>query len=108
MRTRNSLVSWKTYKQISKINQFFLYDKDDLAEAKSQLNDAHRRIHEQEIEIKRLENEREELAAAYKEAETLRKQEEAKNQRLTAELAQTRHDYEKRLAQKEEEIEALR
>lgn len=81
---------------------------EDLAEAKSQLNDAHRRIHEQEIEIKRLENEREELAAAYKEAETLRRQEEAKNQRLTAELAQVRHDYEKRLAQKEEEIEALR
>lgn len=55
-----------------------------------------------------MENEREELSAAYKEAETLRKQEEAKNQRLTAELAQVRHDYEKRLMQKEEEIEALR
>jgi len=61
-----------------------------------------------EIEIKRLENEREELAAAYKEAEALRKQEEAKAQRLAAELAQVRHDYEKRLAQKEEELEALR
>jgi len=72
------------------------------------LNDAHRRIHEMQIEIKRLENEREELAAAYKEAEALRKQEEAKAQRLTAELAQVRHDYEKRLAQKEEELEALR
>ena len=81
---------------------------DDLTEAKSQLNDAHRRIHEMEIEIKRLENEREELAAAYKEAEALRKQAEDKAQRLAAELAQVRHDYEKRLAQKEEELEALR
>jgi chromosome segregation ATPase len=79
-----------------------------LGEAKASLNDAHRRIHEMEIEIKRLENEREELAAAYKEAEALRKQEEAKAQRLAAELAQVRHDYEKRLAQKEEELEALR
>ncbi len=79
-----------------------------MAETKASLNDAHRRIHEMEIEIKRLENEREELAAAYKEAEALRKQEEAKAQRLTAELAQVRHDYEKRLAQKEEELEALR
>ncbi len=79
-----------------------------MGEAKASLNDAHRRIHEMEIEIKRLENEREELAAAYKEAEALRKQEEAKAQRLAAELAQVRHDYEKRLAQKEEELEALR
>lgn len=61
-----------------------------------------------EMEIKRLENEREELSAAYKEAESMRKQEEAKAQRLAAELAQVRHDYEKRLLMKEEEIESLR
>ena len=54
------------------------------------------------------EDEREELAAAYREAETLRKQEEAKCQRLTAELAQVRHDYEKRLQQKEDELELKR
>lgn len=81
---------------------------DDLSDCKNQLNDAIRKTHEQELEIKRLENEREELAAAYREAETLRKQEEAKCQRLTAELAQVRHDYEKRLQQKEDELEALR
>ncbi|KAK8783252.1 hypothetical protein V5799_015409 [Amblyomma americanum] len=81
---------------------------DDLSEAKSQLADAIRRLHEYELEIKRLENERDELAAAYKEAETLRKQEEAKCQRLTAELAQVRHEYERRLQAKDEEIEALR
>lgn len=81
---------------------------DDLSDCKNQLNDAIRKNHEQELEIKRLENEREELAAAYREAETLRKQEEAKCQRLTAELAQVRHEYEKRLQQKEDELEALR
>lgn len=81
---------------------------DDLNEAKSQLGDAIRKCHEQELEIKRLENERDELAIAYREAETLRKQEEAKNQRLTAEIAAIRHDYEKRLQQKEDELEALR
>lgn len=61
-----------------------------------------------ELEIKRLENEREELTAAYKESEALRRQEEAKCQRLAAELAQVRHDYEKRLLLKEEELESLR
>ncbi|XP_054714949.1 paramyosin-like [Uloborus diversus] len=81
---------------------------DDLNDCKSQLSDAVRRIHEMDLEIKRLETEREELTAAYREAESLRKQEEAKAQRLTQELAQMRHDYEKRLSQKEEELEALR
>lgn len=61
-----------------------------------------------DMEIKRLENEREELSAAYREAETLRKQEEQKAQRLSSELATVRHDYERRLTQKEEELEALR
>ncbi|CAL1275352.1 unnamed protein product [Larinioides sclopetarius] len=81
---------------------------DDLGDCKAQLSDATRRIHEMDLEIKRLETEREELSAAYREAESLRKQEEAKAQRLAQELAQMRHDYEKRLAAKEEELEALR
>ncbi|GFT84045.1 paramyosin [Trichonephila clavipes] len=81
---------------------------DELGDAKAQLSDATRRIHEMDLEIKRLETEREELSAAYREAESLRKQEEAKAQRLAQEIAQLRHDYEKRLAAKEEELEALR
>ncbi|KAG8189720.1 hypothetical protein JTE90_019668 [Oedothorax gibbosus] len=81
---------------------------DDLNDAKAHLSDASRRIHDMDLEIKRLENEREELSAAYREAETLRKQEEAKAQRLSSELASVRHDYERRLTQKEEELEALR
>lgn len=81
---------------------------DDLTDTKAQLSDAQRRIHEMDLEIKRLENERDELHAAFKEAEALRRQEEAKAQRLAAELAQVRHEYEKRLAMKEEELESLR
>ncbi|GFY34336.1 paramyosin [Trichonephila clavipes] len=81
---------------------------DELNDAKAHLSDASRRIHDMDIEIKRLENEREELSIAYKEAETLRKQEEAKAQRLSSELASVRHDYERRLTVKEEELDSLR
>lgn len=46
---------------------------DDLNDAKNQLADMNRRLHELELELRRLENEREELAAAYKEAEAVSK-----------------------------------
>lgn len=49
-------------------NNIFL---DDLSDAKNQLADMTRRLHELELELRRLENEREELAAAYKEAEAV-------------------------------------
>jgi phage shock protein A len=44
---------------------------DDLHDARNQLADLNRRLHELEIELRRLENEREELTAAYKEAEAV-------------------------------------
>ena len=44
---------------------------DDLHETKANLSDLTRRYHELEIECRRLENEREELSAAYKEAEAV-------------------------------------
>jgi len=81
---------------------------DELHEVKSQLSDVTRRYHELEVEVRRLESEREELSAAYREAEMARKSEEQKAQRLTAEIAQLRHDYEKRLSLKDEEIESIR
>ncbi|XP_014221217.1 paramyosin, long form [Trichogramma pretiosum] len=81
---------------------------DDLGDAKNQLADMNRRLHELELELRRLENEREELAAAYKEAEAGRKIEEQRSQRLSAELSQLRHETERRLAEKDEEIEAIR
>lgn len=81
---------------------------DDLSDAKNTITELTRRLHEAELEIRRLENEREELTAAYKEAEAGRKAEEQRAQRLSAELAQFRHEAEKRLQEKDEEIEAIR
>uniref|UniRef100_A0A4D5RAD0 Paramyosin n=1 Tax=Scolopendra viridis TaxID=118503 RepID=A0A4D5RAD0_SCOVI len=81
---------------------------DDLHDVKNALSDATRRYHELEIEVKRLESEREELSAAYREAEASRKAEEAKAQRLVGEITQLRYDYEKRLTEKEEQIESIR
>lgn len=49
---------------------FYLFA-DDLHDARNQLTDLTRRMHELELELRRLENEREELTAAYKEAEAV-------------------------------------
>ena len=46
---------------------------DELRESKNTVSELTRRLHEYELEIRRLENEREELTAAYKEAEAVRK-----------------------------------
>ncbi|VVC94262.1 paramyosin, long form [Leptidea sinapis] len=81
---------------------------DELHDARANLTELNRRLHELEIELRRLENEREELTAAYKEAEAGRKAEEQRSQRLTAEFGQFRHDAERRLQEKEEEIESIR
>lgn len=81
---------------------------DDLHDARNTITELTRRLHELEIELRRLENEREELTAAYKEAEAGRKAEEQRSQRLASELNQFRHEAEKRLQEKDEEIEAIR
>lgn len=52
-------------------NEYYPIVPDDLGDAKNQLADMNRRLHELELELRRLENEREELAAAYKEAEAV-------------------------------------
>lgn len=44
---------------------------DDLHDARANVTELTRRLHELEIELRRLENEREELTAAYKEAEAV-------------------------------------
>ncbi len=44
---------------------------DDLHDARNTITEQNRRLHEMEIELRRLENEREELSAAYKEAEAV-------------------------------------
>lgn len=81
---------------------------DDLHDARNTLTEYTRRMHEMEIELRRLENERDELTAAYKEAEAGRKAEEQRSQRLASELNAFRHEAEKRLQEKDEEIEAIR
>ncbi|XP_014242008.1 paramyosin, long form [Cimex lectularius] len=81
---------------------------DDLHDAKNTLGEMNRRLHELELELRRLENEREELTAAYKEAEAGRKAEEQRVMRLSAEFGQFRHEAEKRLTEKDEEIETIR
>lgn len=80
----------------------------DLHEARSSVTELTRRLHDYEVELRRLENEREELTAAYKEAEAGRKAEEKRAQALSAEYGQFRHDTERRLLEKEEEIEVMR
>lgn len=45
--------------------------KDEIRESKNTISELTRRLHEYELEIRRLENEREELTAAYKEAEAV-------------------------------------
>lgn len=81
---------------------------DDLRESRNTVSELTRRLHEYELEIRRLENEREELTAAYKEAEAGRKAEEKRAQALASEYGQFRHDAERRIQIKEEEIEAIR
>lgn len=44
---------------------------DDLHDARNTIAEFNRRLHELELELRRLENEREELTAAYREAEAV-------------------------------------
>jgi chromosome segregation ATPase len=81
---------------------------DDLHETRNACTELTRRLHELELELRRLENEREELTAAYKEAEAGRKAEEQRSQRLVSEFGQYRHDAERRLHEKDEEIDTIR
>ena len=48
-----------------------LHFTDEVHDARNTITDITRRYHELEIETRRLENEREELTAAYKEAEAV-------------------------------------
>jgi chromosome segregation ATPase len=47
------------------------FNLDDLHDAKNTISEYNRRLHELELELRRLENERDELSAAYKEAEAV-------------------------------------
>uniref|UniRef100_A0A1L8E5E1 Paramyosin n=1 Tax=Nyssomyia neivai TaxID=330878 RepID=A0A1L8E5E1_9DIPT len=81
---------------------------DDLHDARNTIAEYTRRLHELDLELRRLENERDELTAAYKEAEAGRKAEEQRSQRLASEFNSFRHEAERRIAEKDEEIECIR
>lgn len=55
----------------SRIYWSYILFVDDLGDARNTITELTRRLHEAELEIRRLENEREELTAAYKEAEAV-------------------------------------
>lgn len=55
------------------LQYYFIMILDDLSETKNALTEVNRRYHELELDYRRIENEREELAAAYKEAEAVSK-----------------------------------
>lgn len=71
MKTRNLLVNNCNSSNFVDIIQPSLFVLDDLHDARNQITELTRRLHELEIELRRLENEREELTAAYKEAEAV-------------------------------------
>jgi len=81
---------------------------DDLRDARNGASELSRRLHEYELELRRLENERDELTAAYKEAEAGRRAEEKRSQAMATEYGVFRHDAERRIAIKEEEVETIR
>lgn len=81
---------------------------DENGELKSALTELTRRYHELEMENKRLDNERQELASAYRDAEAGRRAEEQRAQSLIVELNTAKHEFEKTLSYKEEELESVK
>jgi myosin heavy chain 6/7 len=80
----------------------------EIKDIMDQISEGGRSIHEIDKICKRLEAEKMELEAALSEAEGALEQEENKVLRLHLELTQVRQEIERRLAQKEEELNATR
>ncbi|CAK9297639.1 unnamed protein product [Gordionus sp. m RMFG-2023] len=81
---------------------------DDIGELKGALSDANRRNHELEVALKRMEDERNEYAALYKDAENGRRIEEARANKAISDLAAAKQEFERRLQEKEDELEHTR
>merc|ERR1739848_424660 len=81
---------------------------EEIADLTDQLGEGGKSIHELEKAKRSLEQERNELQAALEEAEAAVETEEAKVLRLTVEMSQSKQDFERRLAEKEEEIDNTR
>merc|ERR1719464_349535 len=81
---------------------------DEIKDLMEQISEGGRSIHEIEKQRKKLEAEKNELEGALGDAETALESEENKFLRLSLEVNQVRADIEKRLQEKEEEIESTR
>lgn len=81
---------------------------EEINELTDQLNHARSRTLEVEKVSKRFEAERQELQTTLEEAESALEQEEAKAQRAQVEVNLVKEDLEKRLAEKDEEFDAIR
>lgn len=90
------------------ITCFVIFSTDELADLIEQLGEGGRNAHELEKARKRLEMEKEELAAALEEARLLLEAEEAKVARAHLEVVQAKQESDRRIIEKEEEIEQLR
>merc|ERR1711920_359862 len=81
---------------------------EEIADLSDQVGEGGKSIHELEKAKRTLEQERNELQASLEEAEAAVETEEAKVLRLTVEMSQSKQDFERRLAEKEEEIDNTR
>merc|ERR1739848_647191 len=81
---------------------------EEIADLTDQLGEGGKSIHELEKAKRSLEQERNELQAALEEAEAAVETEESKCLRLSVEMAQNKQDLERRVAEKEEEVDNTR
>jgi len=81
---------------------------EEIADLTDQLGEGGKSIHELEKAKRTLEHERNEMQAALEEAEGAIEGEESKVLRLQVELAQVKQDLERRIAEKDEEIDNQR
>merc|ERR1712066_411612 len=81
---------------------------EEIADLTDQVGEGGKSIHELEKAKRTLEQERNELQAALEEAEAAVETEESKCLRLAVEMAQNKQDLERRVAEKEEEVDNTR
>jgi len=85
-----------------------LFAADEIHDLTDQLGESGRRVMEMEKAYKRLEVERDQVHATLEETEAMVGQEQAKMQRLQAEIGNVKTESERRLSEKDEEMENLR
>lgn len=121
---KNHLTHWKLSSEKTKIfkvseargvkSQFkpspllLLISTEEISDLTDQLGEGGKSIHELEKAKRTLEHERNEIQAALEEAEGAIEGEEAKVLRLQVELAQMKQDFERRISEKEEELDNQR